>query len=70
MKVGEVCIVLCGTYVSADASLQDFLATTIRSNKTYSDYSMGAWAANNVRGIRNYVYSLVRNENIPNGYCN
>ncbi|KAF8151674.1 extracellular elastinolytic metallo proteinase [Crassisporium funariophilum] len=36
----------------------DFLATTIRSNKVYSDYAMGAWAANRDNGIRNYVYSL------------
>ncbi|KAF7986732.1 hypothetical protein HWV62_20290 [Athelia sp. TMB] len=36
----------------------DFLATTIRSNANYSDYAMGAWAANRVGGIRNYVYSL------------
>lgn len=37
----------------------DFLATTIRSNKVYSDYAMGAWAANRVTGIRNYIYSTV-----------
>lgn len=37
----------------------DFLATVIRSNKIYSDYAMGAWAANRDTGIRNYVYSLV-----------
>ncbi|KAF8515168.1 Fungalysin metallopeptidase-domain-containing protein [Gautieria morchelliformis] len=36
----------------------DFLATTVRSNKVYSDYAMGAWAANRETGIRNYVYSL------------
>ncbi|KAI0077985.1 hypothetical protein K474DRAFT_986387 [Panus rudis PR-1116 ss-1] len=36
----------------------DFLATTIRSNKNYSDYAMGAWAANRDNGIRNYPYSL------------
>jgi len=36
----------------------DFLATTIRSSKNYSDYAMGAWAANKDTGIRNYVYSL------------
>jgi len=36
----------------------DFLATTIRSNKVYSDYAMGAWAANRAKGIRNYIYSL------------
>jgi len=36
----------------------DFLATTIRSNKVYSDYAMGAWAANRENGIRNYIYSL------------
>ncbi|KAF5375899.1 hypothetical protein D9615_008220 [Tricholomella constricta] len=36
----------------------DFLATTIRSTSNYSDYAMGAWAANQGRGIRNYIYSL------------
>jgi extracellular elastinolytic metalloproteinase len=36
----------------------DFLATTIRSTSTYSDYPMGSWAANRERGIRNYPYSL------------
>ncbi|KAF5347213.1 hypothetical protein D9758_011045 [Tetrapyrgos nigripes] len=36
----------------------DFLATTIRSTKKYSDYPMGAWAANRETGIRNYPYSL------------
>jgi len=36
----------------------DFLATTIRSNEVYSDYAMGAWAANRPNGIRNYIYSL------------
>ncbi|KAF8063400.1 extracellular elastinolytic metallo proteinase [Lyophyllum atratum] len=45
----------------------DFLATTIRSTSNYSDYAMGAWAANQERGIRNYVYSL--NETInPSTY--
>lgn len=37
----------------------DFFATLIRSNETYSDYTMGAWAANSVKGIRPYPYSLV-----------
>ncbi|KAF8804118.1 extracellular elastinolytic metallo proteinase [Phlegmacium glaucopus] len=36
----------------------DFLATTVRSNKEYSDYPMGAWAANQAKGIRNYIYSV------------
>ncbi|EJF60844.1 hypothetical protein DICSQDRAFT_106906 [Dichomitus squalens LYAD-421 SS1] len=36
----------------------DFLATTIRSNRNYSDYAMGSWAANQEKGIRNYPYSL------------
>ncbi|KAI0262120.1 Fungalysin metallopeptidase-domain-containing protein [Gloeopeniophorella convolvens] len=36
----------------------DFLATTIRSKATYSDFPMGAWAANQEKGIRNYPYSL------------
>lgn len=37
----------------------DFLASTIRSTSNYSDYPMGAWAANREGGIRNYPYSLV-----------
>ena len=37
----------------------NFLAMTIHSNKNYSDYAMGAWAANRDNGIRNYIYSLV-----------
>jgi len=36
----------------------DFLATTIRSTRNYSDYPMGAWAANKETGIRNHIYSL------------
>jgi len=36
----------------------DFFATTIRSNRKYSDYAMGAWAANRVTGIRHFVYSV------------
>ncbi|KAH9946600.1 Fungalysin metallopeptidase-domain-containing protein [Amylocystis lapponica] len=45
----------------------DFLATTIRSTKNYSDYAMGSWAANRANGIRNYPYSL--NETInPSTY--
>jgi len=36
----------------------DFLATVIRSKPLYSDYPMGAWAANESGGIRNYPYSL------------
>ncbi|KIO19789.1 hypothetical protein M407DRAFT_82347 [Tulasnella calospora MUT 4182] len=35
----------------------DFLATVIRSTAEYSDYPMGAWAANREKGIRNYIYS-------------
>lgn len=38
----------------------DFIATTVRSSKKYSDYPMGSWAANQVGGIRNYPYSTVR----------
>lgn len=38
---------------------EDFLATSIRSTSNYSDYAMGAWAANDDNGIRYYVYSLV-----------
>ena len=40
--------------------ITDFLATTIRSTKEYSDYPMGSWAANQEKGIRNYPYSMVR----------
>jgi len=36
----------------------DFVATTVRSTRNYSDYPMGAWAANKDAGIRNYPYSL------------
>ncbi|KAL1741139.1 Fungalysin metallopeptidase-domain-containing protein [Schizophyllum fasciatum] len=36
----------------------DFIATSIRSTANYSDYPMGAWAANRAGGIRNYPYSL------------
>lgn len=36
----------------------DFLATIIRSNRTPSDYAMGAWAANRPDGIRNFIYSV------------
>ncbi|KAI0028213.1 Fungalysin metallopeptidase-domain-containing protein [Vararia minispora EC-137] len=35
----------------------DFLATMIRSKEEYSDFPMGAWAANTPKGIRNYPYS-------------
>jgi extracellular elastinolytic metalloproteinase len=45
----------------------DFLATMIRSKALYSDYPMGAWAANQDSGIRKYPYSL--NETInPSTY--
>jgi hypothetical protein len=40
------------------ATWGDFLATTIRSTSTYSDYNMDEWAANRVDSIRNYVQSL------------
>ncbi|KAF8551073.1 hypothetical protein OG21DRAFT_1418633 [Imleria badia] len=36
----------------------DFIATSVRSTSTYTDYPMGAWAANSKKGIRNYPYSL------------
>ncbi|KIY49610.1 hypothetical protein FISHEDRAFT_65088 [Fistulina hepatica ATCC 64428] len=36
----------------------DFIATMIRSTSKYSDYPMGAWAANTEGGIRNYPYSM------------
>lgn len=32
----------------------DFLATTIRSTRNYTDFAMGAWASNREKGIRNY----------------
>jgi extracellular elastinolytic metalloproteinase len=38
----------------------DFLATTIRSTEVHKDYAMGAWAANTPKGIRNFIYSTVR----------
>ncbi|KAG8904141.1 Fungalysin/Thermolysin Extracellular metalloproteinase 5 [Tulasnella sp. 417] len=41
----------------------DFLATVIRSTSKYSDYPMGAWAANRDKGIRNYVYSTNKTTN-------
>jgi len=45
----------------------DFLATTIRSTKNYSDFAMGSWAANRANGIRNYPYS--QNETVnPSTY--
>ncbi|KIJ11557.1 hypothetical protein PAXINDRAFT_15555 [Paxillus involutus ATCC 200175] len=36
----------------------DFIATSVRSTSTYSNYAMGAWASNRKDRIRNYVYSL------------
>jgi extracellular elastinolytic metalloproteinase len=45
----------------------DFLATIIRSNAEYSDYPMGAWAANETGGIRIYPYSLDKSIN-PSTY--
>jgi len=41
----------------------DFLATTIRANKVYSDYAMGSWAANREKGIRNFIYSTDKEVN-------
>ncbi|CAE6374970.1 unnamed protein product, partial [Rhizoctonia solani] len=35
----------------------DFIATTVRSTSTYSDYPIGAWAANTEPGIRHFPYS-------------
>ncbi|KAG6372553.1 extracellular elastinolytic metallo proteinase [Boletus reticuloceps] len=35
----------------------DYIATSVRSTSTYTDYPMGAWAANRADGIRNYPYS-------------
>ncbi|KAG6332045.1 hypothetical protein ID866_7043 [Astraeus odoratus] len=45
----------------------DFIATTVRATSTYSDYPMGAWASNRVKGIRNYPYSLTEGVN-PSTY--
>jgi extracellular elastinolytic metalloproteinase len=45
----------------------DFLATTIRSTKDYSDYPMGAWVANKPKGIRFYPYSTDKKTN-PSTY--
>jgi extracellular elastinolytic metalloproteinase len=39
-------------------SRSDFIATSVRSTSTYSDYRMGAWVSNREFGIRNYIYSL------------
>ncbi|KAF8833269.1 hypothetical protein BDN67DRAFT_976669 [Paxillus ammoniavirescens] len=36
----------------------DFIATSVHSTSTYSDYAMGAWASDHKGGIHNYVYSL------------
>ncbi|CAE7077075.1 unnamed protein product, partial [Rhizoctonia solani] len=35
----------------------DFIATTVRSTRTYKDYPIGAWAANTRPGIRHFPYS-------------
>ncbi|KAH0835578.1 Fungalysin metallopeptidase-domain-containing protein [Lanmaoa asiatica] len=35
----------------------DLIAITIRSTSTYSDYPVGAWAANLENGVRHYPYS-------------
>ncbi|KAF5378931.1 hypothetical protein D9757_008746 [Collybiopsis confluens] len=45
----------------------DFLATMIRATKSYTDFPMGAWAANRPSGIRNYPYSLDKDIN-PSSY--
>ncbi|KAG8682955.1 Fungalysin/Thermolysin Extracellular metalloproteinase 5 [Ceratobasidium sp. 394] len=36
----------------------DFIATTVRSTSTYSDYPIAAWAANTTSGIRHFPYAL------------
>ncbi|KAG8719059.1 Fungalysin/Thermolysin Extracellular metalloproteinase 5 [Ceratobasidium sp. 394] len=36
----------------------DFIATTVRSTSTYSDYPIAAWAANTTNGIRRFPYAL------------
>ncbi|KZT03251.1 uncharacterized protein LAESUDRAFT_729281 [Laetiporus sulphureus 93-53] len=41
----------------------DFLATTIRSTREYSDYPIGAWAQNRTYGMRDYPYSIDKDVN-------
>ncbi|KAG8692267.1 Fungalysin/Thermolysin Extracellular metalloproteinase 5 [Ceratobasidium sp. 395] len=36
----------------------DWIATTVRSTSTYSDYPIAAWAANTKRGIRHFPYAV------------
>ncbi|KAG9119181.1 Fungalysin/Thermolysin Extracellular metalloproteinase 5 [Ceratobasidium sp. 392] len=36
----------------------DFIATMVRSTSTYSDYPIGAWAANKSGGIRHFPYAI------------
>jgi extracellular elastinolytic metalloproteinase len=49
--------ICCGSNLLIHHLHSDFFATSIRANKEYSDYPMGAWAANTPKGIRNYPYS-------------
>ncbi|KAI9459545.1 Fungalysin metallopeptidase-domain-containing protein [Boletus coccyginus] len=46
-----------------DEGWGDFIATSIHSTSTYSDYPMGAWATNRGDGIRNYPYSISKKIN-------
>ncbi|KAH7881725.1 Fungalysin metallopeptidase-domain-containing protein [Phlebopus sp. FC_14] len=41
----------------------DFLATLVRNKGVDQDYPMGAWAANEAQGIRDYLYSVYREVN-------
>ncbi|QRV90299.1 extracellular metalloproteinase MEP [Ceratobasidium sp. AG-Ba] len=41
----------------------DWIATTVRSTSTYSDYPIGAWASNTTRGIRHFPYSTSKDVN-------
>ncbi|QRV73255.1 extracellular metalloproteinase MEP [Ceratobasidium sp. AG-Ba] len=35
----------------------DWIATTVRSTSTYSDYPIAAWATNRAKGYRDHIYS-------------
>lgn len=44
-------------YCSQLTLFSDYIATSVRSTSTYSDYAVGAWAANHEEGVRHYHYS-------------
>ncbi|QRV80999.1 extracellular metalloproteinase MEP [Ceratobasidium sp. AG-Ba] len=41
----------------------DWIATTVRSTSTYSDFPIAAWAGNTRRGIRHFPYSTSKDVN-------